>query len=977
MSTNSEAQAMLTEVKQGLIRSTEEVVPWFYENMNEYYFRSHSDEEQQEHLHAIISGQVTAQNQIVVLKNRSETRVTYITPGTDDANLIQILDQLRDTEIQTARIYTSFDRALRLDTFHFQIDEPKNGEARKQVLQAMLDSGKIAEEDEESLASFLDRATNDYVEKFEPDRVARHFGLLDSLHGAERVVTRLEKQVYPDQDRILVAMNHPPRTGTLLEMVKVLSRSGLRIRRLYADLFTGAGGDRSLIMTAYVEGSQELAHDSQKWVAISADLELIKWYHSGVLDWFAENRNWSLKKVSLLQGACKFAYQFLQRRFPDVYSSARIARIVLRHPDGVQKLIDLFHARFEPFVPARDTLVARHTKEVDDYLGNITERTERSVLEEIRDFFLHCKRTNYFQKSPFGLAFRMDGGIIPEVKGERPYGVFFFQGPAFQGFHVRYRDVARGGVRVVTTRTPEHYEMESKILLKEVIGLANSQQFKNKDIPEGGAKAVLLLRPYGEVDLAVKSMVDSLLDVIACTPEGTCPSYMVDHLQKQEIIYLGPDENISDKHIEWIIARAGKRGYPWPAALMSSKPRTGLNHKKYGVTSLGVIVYMEEVLKTIGIDPRQRAFRVKLTGGPAGDVAGNAMRILVGEYGENARIVSCSDGHGAAFDPAGLDHAELLNLIEKGRRIHEFDPGRLSGPDAFVVSTDSPEGIRIRNELHNTVQADIFIPAGGRPDTINQFNWRRFLDEGGRPSAPAIVEGANLFVSEEAREKLEEKGVLFIHGSSANKTGVITSSYEVLAGLILSDEEFLRIKDKYIEQVLEILRLKAAAEAKLLLREFTYQGGREPLSSISFAVSREINELSDLIARVLPAEGSQIREDPTLCDLLFSYCPPVLVQEFGGRILDQIPVQHQFAIVGASVSSKIVYSEGMGWLKRVAAVRDISEVLRIYLQQEKEIAADLVSLEQSDLIGKERLQRIVKAKGRKYLTAETLGLEGR
>jgi glutamate dehydrogenase len=58
------------------------------------------------------------------------------------------------------------------------------------------------------------------------------------------------------------------------------------------------------------------------------------------------------------------------------------------------------------------------------------------------------------------------------------------------------------------------------------------------------------------------------------------------------------------------------------------------------------------------------------------------------------------------------------------------------------------------------------------------------------PRFKYIVEGANLFISENARVLLEESGVILFKDASANKGGVTSSSLEVLACLALSDEEF-------------------------------------------------------------------------------------------------------------------------------------------------------------------------------------------
>jgi len=62
--------------------------------------------------------------------------------------------------------------------------------------------------------------------------------------------------------------------------------------------------------------------------------------------------------------------------------------------------------------------------------------------------------------------------------------------------------------------------------------------------------------------------------------------HIVDYDQKPEYIYLGPDELISNEMI---------------VTFMSNKPGTGINHKYYRVTSLGINIYMEEVLKFLGI----------------------------------------------------------------------------------------------------------------------------------------------------------------------------------------------------------------------------------------------------------------------------------------------------------------------------------------------------------------------------------------
>lgn len=55
----------------------------------------------------------------------------------------------------------------------------------------------------------------------------------------------------------------------------------------------------------------------------------------------------------------------------------------------------------------------------------------------------------------------------------KPYGVFFVHGRRFNGFHVRFRDIARGGLRVVSPPSSEQHALESAKQFDEVCQRAN------------------------------------------------------------------------------------------------------------------------------------------------------------------------------------------------------------------------------------------------------------------------------------------------------------------------------------------------------------------------------------------------------------------------------------------------------------------------------------------------------------------------
>jgi len=178
-------------------------------------------------------------------------------------------------------------------------------------------------------------------------------------------------------------------------------------------------------------------------------------------------------------------------------------------------------------------------------------------------------------------------------------------------------------MRLVTPPSPELYALESTRHYDECYGLAFAQQLKNKDIPEGGSKAVTLINTSGLNDQgkffvmrkSVKAFTDAVLDLIVDTAETR--ANVVDFFGRKEILYLGPDEQVLPQDIEWVVQRAGQRGYDTPAAFMSSKPKAGINHKEFGVTSESVNRYLDAALRHVSnIDPNNESFSVKMTGGP-------------------------------------------------------------------------------------------------------------------------------------------------------------------------------------------------------------------------------------------------------------------------------------------------------------------------------------------------------------------------
>jgi len=334
-----------------------------------------------------------------------------------------------------------------------------------------------------------------------------------------------------------------------------------------------------------------------------------------------------------------------------------------------------------------------------------------------------------------------------------------------------------------------------------------------------------------------------------------------------------------------------------------------------------------------------------MTGGPDGDVAGNEIKILVREFGANAKIVGVADSSGCAEDPDGLDHEELLLLVENDLSISNFNCNKL-GTEGKVYLASNEKGAKARDTMHNRLKADAFIPAGGRPNTIDITNYQNFLmPDGTTPSSPLIVEGANLFITAEARQALyDDAGVAIVKDSSANKCGVIASSYEICAAMMLSENEFYEHKEEIVNDVLAKLRGFADVEARLLFREFAKSS--ESLPHISQVISNVINDTTHAIARAL--DGIPKEEQDELLPLFREHLPESLSALAFDKASETIPEQYIKNAIASCLASKIVYKEGTDFVASIPKEKLASFALD-YVSKEKDIAKLKASLKDVDM----------------------------
>ncbi|KAJ1998028.1 NAD-dependent glutamate dehydrogenase, partial [Coemansia sp. S85] len=274
---------------------------------------------------------------------------------------------------------------------------------------------------------------------------------------------------------------------------------------------------------------------------------------------------------------------------------AQVHYIHSETPSGISRLADRLKDNLHVSLSmARLQDKAALTK--DELLVKIARVTtndhDAMVMRALLDFNEHVLKTNFYQPTKVALSFRMDPGFLPAIEyPTKPYGLFLVIGNEFRGFHVRFQDVARGGIRIVRSRNAEAFSINQRTLFDENYSLASTQHRKNKDIPEGGSKGTILLNMDAQDKSAVafEKYVDAVLDLLLTGQSPGIKDRLVDRLGRNEILFFGPDEGTAG-FMDWASQHARKRGAPFWKAFTTGKSQTlgGIPHDIYGMTTRSV-----------------------------------------------------------------------------------------------------------------------------------------------------------------------------------------------------------------------------------------------------------------------------------------------------------------------------------------------------------------------------------------------------
>jgi len=776
---------------------------------------------------------------------------------------------------------------------------------------------------------FLKTATKEARERYQD--------IITRSRGWETPLIDVSRKNETRESRFMVAFNRESNSRFFSNVSDVINSLGLVSNRKYVEQFANGKTVFSFYLNEIRDDKliQNLIEDISL-VYVIPECPLSELFRAGKL---------SAQETVFGVSAWSFAHQFLSEyndeylRLRDhlkdspellgilrtlktqlaktAYDESKVWDSLVGNHEWLKKAYALFDAKFNPYAKKHDIQAAME-KLKQEITRSMSVEIEQTIFLMICNFIGIILRTNFYKRDKTSIAFMYDPRFLNPVDyPETPYGIFHVIAAECRGFHVRFRDIARGGIRIVRSNNLQTYYNNSDFIFDENYNLALTQQKKNKDIPEGGSKGTILLR-WGYQDraeAAFKKYINGLLDLLL--PDET----IVDYYGREVILFLGPDEGTAEL-MEWASLRARTLDYSYWRAFSTGKPvhMGGIPHDLYGMTTNSIHQFVLGILQKKEL--REERITKVMTGGPDGDLGSNEILI------SKDKILAIIDGSGVLFDPRGIDRKELRRLAEKRQMVKSFQKEFLS-PKGFLVTIEEKNavlpdgekvasGLEFRNSfhLHPKFQADLFVPCGGRPASININNWTHLVDSKGNPRFKFIVEGANLFLTQDARLRLEEHGVIIFKDASANKGGVTSSSMEVFASLALGDEEYRRLmcvanheipsfRKKYIEEILDLIRENARLEFEIIWKE--NRSKSIPRSVLSDLISSKINATTDAVY------ASNLFENEALFKKVIECCcPEVLIDQVGiEAVLERVPGTYLKAIFASRLASRFVYKHGL------------------------------------------------------------------
>jgi len=523
------------------------------------------------------------------------------------------------------------------------------------------------------------------------------------------------------------------------------------------------------------------------------------------------------RDIALIRTISRFLRQI---RVP--YSQGYMWATLRKHSAIAAQIVTLFHARFDPHLPASDDERAAREAEIAAAIVTALQAVESLDEDRILRHFVNAVqaaiRTNFYQLDRDGqpkdvIAIKFSSRKVDAMPLPRPLYEIFVYSPRVEAAHLRFGKVARGGIR--WSDRPQDFRTE-------ILGLVKAQNVKNavivpvgakggfvpKYLPAGGSREAIQAEGIATYKIFISTLLDITdnirpgtagvvppLDVVR--KEGDDP-YLVVAADKGTATFSDIANDIAIAHDFWL------------GDAFASGGSAGFDHKKIGITARGAWESVKRHFREMDVNLATTPFTVVGVGDMSGDVFGNGM------LRENTiKLVAAFDHRDIFIDPdpdAERTFAERQRLFDLPRSSwQDFDKTLISKGGG--VYPRSAKEIRLSAEAQKLfgvaerltpqdlirailkAQVDLiffggigtYVRAAEESDEAVGDRANDAVRVAGKDLRCKVIgEGANLGMTQRGRIEAALRGIRLNTDAIDNSAGVNTSDMEVNLKIALS-----------------------------------------------------------------------------------------------------------------------------------------------------------------------------------------------
>ena len=677
-----------------------------------------------------------------------------------------------------------------------------------------------------ALSRYSDAFDEGYKETYPVDEAVADLRLLDQLSGPDDLALKMAPSGPDAVGQWRVKLYVTGGAVTLSRALPVLQTLGADVLDERPFEVRRSDGSQSRIydfgLSFPLEEVSKGADDPELRVRFS-EAFIAAWSGRSEVDGFnqlvlAAGLNW--REVAVLR-----SYAHYLRQIGTPYTQGYVEQVLNSHPRVTADLATLFQTQFDPdlFVAdadgdaARAASALRLSTGITTALDAVTSLDADRILRTMLSVIMATSRTNEYLLDAQGsrrdfLSVKLDPHQVPGVPKPVPAHEIWVYSPRLEGVHLRFGDVARGGLR--WSDRPEDFRTE-------ILGLVKAQEVKNAVIVPVGAKGGFVVkRPPVATGDPQSDRENNQAEGIACYRMFIAGLLdLTDN--RQGVLIVPPDRVIRrDGDDSYLVVAADKGtatfsdiangvahdyGF-WLDDAFASGGSVGYDHKAMGITARGAWESVKHHFRELDIDTQTDDFTCVGVGDMSGDVFGNGMLLS-----QHIKLVAAFDHRHIFIDPTpdvGESFVERLRLFELPRSSWaDYDPALISAgggvfprtAKSIVITEQMRDALGLDAEttalspmelMHAILLAPTDLLWNGGIGTYIKASTESNADVGDKANdalrvdgaqlrVKVVGEGGNLGVTQLGRIEFARTGGRINTDAIDNSAGVDTSDHEV------------------------------------------------------------------------------------------------------------------------------------------------------------------------------------------------------